>query len=505
MNRTHSESDPITVSIILPESHLRLRSVRFFLDGLVGPLVKGEVFVDPVSASQHGSMVFAGLVALERAVLSKGRVKDGTPIGRNLPLSPEEIAPCDVILDFRPGPAPAEICARARFGVWSFSCNDIGGVARAVTRGESAVECRLYSQTDDDRARRGIACMTVQSKHAIASTLTFAREKSVQLALRELRRLAMRRELPKAEPAVEGREMPDLADFARYSARMLQLGTVRLISRIWPSVGKGAPFALRVGKGYLPDIDPGVGVDLPRLGDAFCADPFLFERDGEVYCFYEEFPYDTRLGKIAVARLSDVGAERLGDALVADHHLSFPFVFAHEGEIFLMPETMQAEQVEMWRCTDFPLGWELHATAFEGRQLADPVLFRQGDTWWLFANSCHDSFGDFSSELSLFRVDGPDLRQIVPHPLNPVVVGSDVARGGGRVFESNGRLFRFSQDNSGDIYGYGLNLMEITELSHTGYEEHRAAHFTPDRIPGAVGCHHADAVAGRFVVDVRWP
>lgn len=367
------------------------------------------------------------------------------------------------------------------------------------------MECQLHCQTGDDSVRRTIAKMIVQSKHAVASTLTFACEKSVQLALRELKRLAMRRELPESEPFVEGADMLGLADFARYGVRMLCLGTGRLIGRIWPALGNGAHFALRVGKGELLHIDPGVGVDLPRLGDAFCADPFLFEKDGEVYCFYEEFPYNTRLGKIAVALLSDDGAVRLGDALTADHHLSFPLVFEHEGEIYMMPETMQAGRLEIWRCTDFPLGWVLHSTAFEGERLADSVLFRQGDAWWLFTNLSHDSFGDFSSELNLYKVDGPDLHEIVPHPLNPVVVGSDVARGGGRVFESGGRVYRFSQDNSGDIYGYGLNLMEITELSDTGYDERRVAHYTPPCIPGAVGCHHADAVAGRFIVDVRWP
>lgn len=499
------EPSPLTISVIVSKAQLGWQSVRSFLKGLEYPLVKGEVYVDPFPAGSHGSKILSGLLALERAVFSKGVRRGAVAVGRDLPARTEDITPCDVIVDFRVGAASAELSGRARFGLWSFSCHDEVEIFRAVSRGASAVECQLYRQTGDNSGRQIVATMVAQSKHASAPTLTFASEKSVQLALRELKRLAIRRHIAEDEFASEAREAPGLADFVRYAMRMLRLGTERMIERIWPGRARGAPFGLRTGKGNLPYIEPSSGVDIQGPTNAFCADPFLFERDGKVYCFYEEYPYDTRLGKIAVALLSDDGAERLGEALTANHHLSFPYVFKHDGEIFMMPETMQAKRIEIWRCTDFPLDWELHSTAFEGECLADPVLFRQGRDWWLFANVCHDSLGDFSSELNLYRVDGPDLKKIVPHPLNPVVLGSDVARGGGRVFESEGRIYRFSQDNSGHIYGHGLNLMEITELSDKDYQERRVAHYTPDSIPGVVGCHHADAVAGRFVVDVRMP
>ena len=503
MSGSRSDNDPIRVSVILSGGQLRWRSVRFLLDGLVGPLAKGEVLVHR-GATHRRARGLAGMLALERALLRKGLARDALNASA-LPEAAGQIAPCDVIVDLRPGPAPADLCARARFGVWQFSCHDDRSIAAAMARGASAVTCEIYRQTADDPVRRVMCQTLVQGKHAIAPTQAFASEKTVQLALHMLRRLAMSRVLPPATGIAAFGDAPAVRDLARYGLRMFRQAVSRLGRRLLPGKGRAAPFGLRTGKGDLPDLDPGPGTDLPQPEDVFRADPFLFENDGEVFCFFEEFPFETGRGKIAVARLHEGGAEPLGDALVTDYHLSFPFVFRHEGEIFLMPETLQADRLEIWRCTEFPLKWERHATAFEGQGMADPVLFQSGDAWWLFANTSHDSFGDFSSELSLFRVDGPDLGKIVPHPLNPVVVGSDVARGGGRVFERDGRLYRFSQDNSGDIYGYGLNLMNITELSESGYEERRIAHFTPDRIPGALGCHHADAVAGWFVVDVRWP
>ena len=496
------ESAAIIVSAIVSEWQLHWSPVHFFLDGLRGPLARGEVYVDRGADGADGAGLVGGLLGLERAFFSAGRVQGNAIDSRPLPARAADMAACDVIVDFRSSQAPTGLCVHARFGVWTLSCRDHAQIFAALARGASALECRLYSQTGDG-PRRSIAIATVQGKHALSPTLTFAAEKSVQLALRELKRLTLLQALPPGVTDATEQTRPHLADFARYGTGIVRLGLVRAAERLRPSRGHGSPFGLRTGKGSLTDIDPAAGTDVQRPDETFCADPFLLERDGAVYCFYEEFHYASGLGKIAVALLTDAGAERLGDALIADHHLSFPFVFAHEGEIFMMPETIQARRIEIWRCTDFPLGWVLHTTAFEGQQLADPVLFHRGEEWWLFANTSHDSFGDFSSELHLYRVDGPELKQIAPHPLNPVVVGSDVARGGGRVFEQEGRIYRYSQDNSGNIYGHGLNLMEITELSETDYAERRVAHFTPDGIRGAVGCHHANAAAGRFVVDVR--
>ena len=88
MNRPCSDLAPISVSIIVSKSQLRWQSVKYFLDGLVGPLKKGEVYVGPVPASDYGSRIVAGMVAFECAVLSRGRAKGRTAIVLDLPPRP---------------------------------------------------------------------------------------------------------------------------------------------------------------------------------------------------------------------------------------------------------------------------------------------------------------------------------------------------------------------------------------------------------------------------------
>jgi hypothetical protein len=103
----------------------------------------------------------------------------------------------------------------------------------------------------------------------------------------------------------------------------------------------------------------------------------------------------------------------------------------------------------------------------------------------------------------VFRVDGPDLKSIEPHAFNPVVFDSRRARNAGRVLEMNGKLYRPGQDNSHGLYGYGLRLMEINQLSLDDYEEVEHEAIAPDFEPGIIGCHHLDIRGEQVIMDVR--
>ena len=219
--------------------------------------------------------------------------------------------------------------------------------------------------------------------------------------------------------------------------------------------------------------------------------------------FFEDYDYATGKGHISAGRLVDGALTDVVPVLQRPYHLSYPMVFSHEGQIFMLPETHQAGQVEVWRAKRFPDEWELYATALKGVPAADSVLFEDKGVWWLLTTVTGDSFGDLSSELNLYRTSGPDLKEIEPHPLNPVVVGSRTARGGGRVFRDGNRLLRASQNNTHGVYGWGLNLMEITRLDANTYEERLVRSFEPDFLPGLVGCHHFDSTGSTWVVDIR--
>lgn len=71
------------------------------------------------------------------------------------------------------------------------------------------------------------------------------------------------------------------------------------------------------------------------------ADPFVFERDGETYIFAELFDYLRRRGVIGYSKLKANGSfSSWKEIIVEPYHMSYPQIFEHDGEIYIVPETM---------------------------------------------------------------------------------------------------------------------------------------------------------------------
>ncbi|MBL4767568.1 MAG: hypothetical protein JKY94_07610 [Rhodobacteraceae bacterium] len=413
--------------------------------------------------------------------------------------------PPDLVVDFS-GLDRVETLAQASpFGMWRLDAYSTGGGIDAAFLCKVSTLVNLMQWQGNGQPPEAIAQAVYDTKTLAAMNAMYIQEKSVQLIERELARLTITLERPYSQK-ITPPDLPRLRHLGRYLLSVFS----NIIVRVWQALmaqmgGKPGMFEIRVGRGTLLDFNPVDTVAISVDGNRFLADPFLIENNGETFLFYEDFNYDTDLGHIGVGKLDGTKFEMIGPAYIAPHHLSFPFVFRHGDDIFMLPETYQANRLEIWRAVNFPTGWELYSTSMEGVSAVDSVLSEINGEWWLFTNICRDSFNDHCAELHIFRTDGPAMTKIEPHALNPVVIGSDTARGGGRIFCQDGRWYRVSQDNSGGSYGYGLNIMEIEELDLLHYHESRIRHITPDFMPGLIGCHQFDAAGGLFVIDTRKP
>jgi len=396
----------------------------------------------------------------------------------------------------------------ARFGEWSVSF--AGSVdpdwmtILPKVRSQPHIKVEILTRSAQNFDSVVLSGARYNMKPGAVLTGAFIAEKSCLLVHHALRDLAEGQPFDGAGiNPLPSLSAPSTGDLWGYSYDFFGTALHKTSERLRARTNRAREFwRIARGIGDVMEINPDDATDLPVRAHIMAA-PFLFEHKGETWVFYEAMNADGGDGWIECARLTERGAEPSVVALSRPHHLSYPFVFQDDGEIYMIPETQQSQRLEIWRATEFPKEWALHATAFEGQYLAESSLFRADDgQWWLLTNlSDHHAFQDHSSELYLFAVDGPDLKSITPHPRNPVVFGADVARNGGAVFRHNGRFFRPAQNNSFGVYGYGLNLMEISRLDASGYEEKLVRQFTPADKSGSVALHHLSVAGDQNVFD----
>jgi hypothetical protein len=232
------------------------------------------------------------------------------------------------------------------------------------------------------------------------------------------------------------------------------------------------------------------------------ADPFLLEHEGRHHLFCEEIPNGSRRGVISHTelRLDGRAAEPPVPVLDRPYHLSYPFVFAGEGEMFLIPETSNVRRVELYRAVDFPREWARETVLLDDVVASDATLLAHRGRLWLFVGIARPH-ATLLDELHLFSAAGPRGPWLA-HPGNPIVSDVRCARPAGAIQRWGGRLVRPAQDGS-RRYGGAVSFREIDELSESDYAEHEIARLEPAEL-GSARATHTYASDGRFeAVDLR--
>lgn len=365
---------------------------------------------------------------------------------------------------------------------------------RAALRGAPYIETEaLLRRGGEDR----VVARTVSGARPFSTTLS--RDRALWKLTALVRRAAEQSpglDLPAAEDASSSRAPTTAELLVRSPSRWLRIVAARLLF--------SRPWLVRVRERGA-DPTSGWSRATPSVrwspGHVY-ADPMLFEHEGAHHLFCEEILPGERRGVISHTELHLDGTESSPPTpvLVAPHHLSYPFVFAHEGEIFLIPETSSVRRVELYRAVDFPHEWRHEATLLDGLVASDATLLAHGDRLWLFVG-VSVPHGTMLDELHLFsatELRGPWL----PHPRNPVVSDVRCARPAGAIQRWGTRLVRPAQDGS-RRYGGAISFREIDELSATGYSEHEIARLQPSDL-GDARATHTYACDGRFeAIDLR--
>lgn len=454
------------------------------------------------------------------AVLTVDPIRKGfSDFFRDEDLATIREANLDVIFRFGFRILRGGILDAARFGIWSFHHgNNLeyrGGppLFWEVYEGNPASGTILQVLTSSlDAGKviyRGHSSTNLRSLYRSRNPIYW---KTAEFALRRLRDLDRYGwEYIQSLPTYNETEpLPEKIYRTPHTGQMLVFGA-RLFSRavrasLFSRIRGGYTqwfLAIRKRSPQLRFDDPSGFSVLQPPRDRFYADPFLFDRNGETFLFFEDYRYREGRALICCAKVAADGT--LGEAIEVlrrPYHLSYPFVFEHEGAVYMIPETRENRTVELYRAEEFPWRWTLDRVLLEDVSAVDATIHRQGDRLWMFVGLSNGRFSN-CDEVALFSsrsLSGPWQQ----HPKSPIVSDVRRARPAGAVFQDNGRLIRPSQD-CGKAYGYGLVFSEIVSLSETEYEEREIGRIDPGWLAGNLGTHTYTRSEQFEVIDGNLP
>lgn len=225
---------------------------------------------------------------------------------------------------------------------------------------------------------------------------------------------------------------------------------------------------------------------LPDDGKRFYADPFPVDHDGTTYLFVEEFPYTTERGIISVLTIGADGKHSEPyPVLDTGSHLSYPQVFHHDGDWWMLPEAAESGGLDLYRAERFPDRWQKVSRLID-QPLHDATLHHDGDTWWLFAAT--QAFA--SSTWCALRVYHAPSLHGPWQPVSTTVEKIDVrsSRPAGPLLKSGNGLWRPAQ-NCEENYGFGLTWNKLDTLTTAAFSETPVGSLAFDRARKIFGPH----------------
>ena len=518
-------------------------------------------------AALAGKFVFHGLRILEQQALRRGgvRLDDGQRIpAAALGLKVLEITPrvspsgfvyrfgdddlerlrepgFDVLLRFGSGILRGAILAVPTFGVLSFHHGD-NQVNRGgppgyweVQEGQDATGFIIQRLTEELDGGEVLFRGWLQTRSPFLRNQALLMRESLPSMARLLGQLARDRALPPADHALPYAfpllRSPGVADSARYVLRQGHHWARKVARRL---AGRQRRWGVSVQPRHWRDAVLWRATPVPNPPGRFLADPFLISHEGQTCLFVEDLSYASGKGDVAVYRLGPpsggglmplegsglvppssggpapsedsgrIRIERIGVALDEPFHLSFPFLFRWNGELYMCPETQQAHEVRVYRCVAFPLQWELASVLMKDVDIVDSMLFERGGRWWLLGNKtpagADGSRDECFAELHAFHADHPLSQSWTPHPANPLCLDARRARNGGLLHEGD-EIFRVSQRYGMDQYGVSATLFRIDRLDETGYAESPVLTMDPTFRKGLDGLHHMHSDGGWTTFD----
>lgn len=218
----------------------------------------------------------------------------------------------------------------------------------------------------------------------------------------------------------------------------------------------------------------------PKNKRYWIADPFLFDYEKSTYLFFEMYDRVKRKGLLGYSEIDSKGEITEPRIILEEkYHLSFPYVFEFEGEIYIMPESADNLSISLYKSIRFPDLWQKI-------NIFDKIY--SCDTIWIFKE--HKYFKMLTSEMfqpapkgklhscyvrnKLFALKDKKINEIDEEDFQYVGEGDYGIRNAGACFYDGNNQIRPGQDCTEGIYGKGLVFFLIDSLEPYNEREIRS-------------------------------
>lgn len=233
-----------------------------------------------------------------------------------------------------------------------------------------------------------------------------------------------------------------------------------------------------------------------RSSTGYLADPFPWPGEPEtVLC--ERYDFKSEIGAIKRLRIKNncIVSEAF-EEMPLFGHLSYPFLFEHDGTVYALPESSAARELALLQWKPDRKEWEKKTTLLKNKAVADSTIFKHGGFFWIAYTETEQNPADNLNLLYASSLDGPWHE----HPDNPVARGAKSSRCAGTPFLVDGVLHRPAQDCS-RRYGGGIRLKRVLTCSPTLFEEEEVAYLGPADKENPHGIHTLSAWGDKCLVD----
>ena len=196
------------------------------------------------------------------------------------------------------------------------------------------------------------------------------------------------------------------------------------------------------------------------------ADPFLFEKDGITYLFYELFDMISSKGCIA---FSIVENEHIISepciVIKKDYHLSLPFIFEMNNCIYIMPETSDDYRIKLFKAINFPREWEEAEIIIPDVYACDSVLFEKDNKKYLLSSEMFHNTptGEYSSCYVKNHLYSINNKYEIASDFGIVSEGSSGVRNAGKIMYED-RMIRVGQNCENNQYGKGIVFYKVVSV-----------------------------------------